>query len=88
MLDLTTLEFVLSDLILLKLILFELRTLPGSMSSWMLDRRGWGALILTRYRPHWGKTLRAARVASKTEVPGPRGPAVLIVKFGKGFGNT
>jgi hypothetical protein len=85
MLDLTTLELVLSDLILLELILFELRALPGSMITWMLDRRGWGALILTRYRSHWGKTLRAAQAASETEVLRPRGLAVLIVKFGKGF---
>jgi len=55
MLDLTTLELVLSNLILLELILFELRALPGSMITWMLDRRGWGALILTRYRPALGK---------------------------------
>jgi hypothetical protein len=84
MLDLTTLELFLSDLFLLELILFELRALPG-MITWMLDRRARGALILTRYRSHWGKTLRAAQVASKTEVLGPRGLAVLIVKFGKGL---
>jgi hypothetical protein len=75
MLDLTTLELVLSNLILLELILFELRALPGSMITWMLDRRGWGALILTRYRSHWGKTLGAAQVAFGTEVLGPRGLA-------------
>jgi hypothetical protein len=75
MLDLTMLKLVLSDLILLELILFELRALPGSMITWMLDRREWGALILTRYRSHWGKTLRAAQAASKTEVLGPRGLA-------------
>jgi len=40
MLDLTTLELILSDLILLELILLELRALPGSIIIWMQNRRG------------------------------------------------
>jgi hypothetical protein len=75
MLDLTTLELILPDSVLLERFCSSFLHFPEALFFWMQNRRGWGALILTRYQPDWEKTLPAAQAELNAKVQRPRGLA-------------
>jgi hypothetical protein len=86
MLDLTPLELILSDLLLLDLIPLKLRALPETIPIGCKT----GGVVSLNSNPvlaGLGKNSASPAAAAEAEVQGLRGLAELIVKFGKATAN-